>query len=340
MSSALENDLLLEALKLVQNYYERSDIEEMAINRPGEVWLKIIGGGWVAESAPEITYRYIVALCRVLANVTEQNFDKDLMPILSATLPGGHRFQAIIGSNVRYELADTTGISVCIRQFRRDKRFTLEAYKLEAGKTLRTKDEDDKKYKRQRYSDSPYDDLIQAVGKGEAVLISGATSTGKTTFLNAMVEFLPETKRVITVEDTREIILPHVNRVHLVVSRTGATNKVGYSEVLDAVVRMTPDVIICGEVSTTNAKALYRLMTTGHTNFMATIHAETPEMALQAFWQNLAQGDMKVDPETTIDILSKAFGRIVQIDRAKGERVVTGIEIPSMIRDAIKNTAV
>jgi type IV secretion system protein VirB11 len=98
---------------------------------------------------------------------------------------------------------------------------------------------------------------------------------------------------------------------------------------------MTPDVIICGEISVTNAKSIYRLMTTGHSNFMATIHAESPEMALRAFWQNLTQENPNLDAAAAIGILARSFGRIVQIDRSSGERVITAVDAPSLVHQVL-----
>lgn len=330
----LTNQLLFQALKPLQFYYERDEVEEIAINNPGFVWLKT-GNGWEKESAPEMDFKFVVALCRILANVSEQDFDKDRVPILSATLPGGHRFQAMIGTNVRYDIGDTQGICLCIRRFKKEKRIRLEDYQLKPGQMIATPSKEHNKHA--RYSDTPFEDLIAAVEHGEAVLISGATASGKTTFLNALVEYVPHTKRVVTVEDTREIMLPQENRVHLVVSRTQGTNSVDYNHVLDSVVRLTPDVIIAGEISVGNVKAIYRLMTTGHSNFFATIHADSPEMAVRAFWQNLTQADLNLDPQAVLEIISCAFGRIVQIDRSSNQRIVTGVEVPALIKDTLAN---
>jgi type IV secretion system protein VirB11 len=122
-----------------------------------------------------------------------------------------------------------------------------------------------------------------------------------------------------------------------VVSRTETVNGVDFMRVVDAVVRMTPDVIICGEISIANAPGVFRLMTTGHTNFMATIHASSPESALRAFYQNLAQTNPGIDADTAIDIIGSAFGRIVQIDRHGSRRIVTAIDIPGLTRSAVES---
>jgi type IV secretion system protein VirB11 len=334
--SALTNELLMNALKPFRRYYDSPEMEEIAINRPGELYVKPLGGHWQPAEAPEISIKLLHALCRMLANVTEQDFDPNALPILSATLPGGHRFQAVIGPNVRYDMSDTHGVAINIRRFDKNKKFQLEDFNLRPGEKIAVHEDVHRGLHKRRYSEFIYEDLVQAVAHGEAVLISGATSTGKTTFLNALVEHIPLNNRLITVEDTREVMVKHPNRVHFVVSRTAAANKVTYAHVLDAIVRMTPDAIICGEISITNAKSIYRLMTTGHSNFMATIHADSPEMALRAFWQNLAQTDPEIDPQAVIEILTRSFGRIVQIDRRSGKRVITAVDAPNVVEKVMK----
>jgi type IV secretory pathway ATPase VirB11/archaellum biosynthesis ATPase len=337
-NGGLSNELLNRALEPFSEFYDREGVEEIAINQPGEVWVKMVGGSgtWIRKEAPEITFKLVLTACRIFANITEQDFDRDQLPILAGTLPGGHRFQAVVGSNVRYDMGHTQGVAICIRRYHQGKKMSLSSFKLEPGRALAGAALAGVGH--QRYSDFAYDDLIATIEHGEAVLISGATSTGKTTFLNALINYIPLDRRVITVEDAREVLVAHPNHVHFVVSRTTSTNQVGYAHILDSVVRLTPDVIICGEISITNAKSIYRLMTTGHSNFMATIHAETPEMALRAFWQNLTQTDPHLDARAAIEIISRTFGRIVQIDRSTGERMVTNVDIPQLMDRVAKTT--
>lgn len=339
-SSGLDNELLNRCLAPFREFYDADGVEEVAVNQPGEIWVKMVGGSgtWVRKEAPELTFKLIMSACRMFANITEQDFDREKVPILAGTLPGGHRFQAVVGTNVRYDIGHTQGVAICIRRYHQGKKMSLSSFKLEPGKALAGHAVGGVGH--HRYSEFAYDDLIATVDHGEAVLISGATSTGKTTFLNALINYIPLDRRVITVEDAREVLVPHQNHVHFVVSRTGSTNQVGYAHILDSVVRLTPDVIICGEISITNAKSIYRLMTTGHANFMATIHAETPEMALRAFWQNLTQTDPHLDAKAAIEIISRTFGRIVQIDRSTGERLVTNVDIPQLMERVAQTTVV
>jgi type IV secretion system protein VirB11 len=326
------NPLLAESLRRLAVHYAAGDIEEIAVNRPGEVWRKHLGEGWEATADPALTEDYLLLLCQHLANVSGQQFHRTRLPLLYATLPEGHRFTAVAGSSVRYDMGDSRGIAVNVRVFDVNRRMTLDRYGLRRDSGLAA---EPLRHGLRRYAGSPLEDLLAAVEHREAILISGATATGKTSFLNAIVCHLPPDCRVVTVEDTREVIVPHPNRVHLVVSRTETGGGLSFMRVVDAVVRMTPDVIICGEIGIANAPGVFRLMTTGHTNFMATIHASSPEAALKAFYQNLAQSNPGIDAAAALEIIGAAFGRIVQIDRLGNRRLVTAIDIPGLAQRAL-----
>lgn len=330
------NRLLDATLKKFARHYAGAEVEEVAVNRPGEVWVKKPGGAWEAEADDALTEDYLLSVCRQLANVSGQIFHPERMPLLYATLPQGHRFTAVVGRTVRHAIGDHRGIAITIRVFNPERRVPLEGYGLAANAAL---DGPPPGGGHRRYRPSPLEDLLAAIANREAVLVSGATASGKTTFLNAMIRHLPAESRLVTVEDSREVVVPHANRVHLVVSRTESGDGVDFMRVVDAVVRMTPDVIVCGEIGIANAPGVFRLMTTGHTNFMATIHAGSPDAALRAFYQNLAQANPGLDARAVVEIIAASFGRIVQIDRLGGRRVVTAIEIPDLARASLAGVA-
>jgi type IV secretion system protein VirB11 len=326
------NPLLADSLTILASHYEAPDIEEIAVNRPCEIWVKPAGGDWQARQDDRLSETYLLTLCRHLANVGGQSFHPLRRPILYASLPQGHRFTAVTGSAVRYDRGDSRGVAISVRLFDPARRIGFDRYGLAKKAPLPGTPA---RHGQLRYDDSPLEDLLEAVRHREAVLISGATSTGKTSFLNVLVDYLPGDARVLTVEDTREVTLPQKNRVHLVVSRVEDSQGVDFMAVVDAAVRLTPDVIICGEIGITNAPAVFRLMTTGHTNFMATIHAHSPEAALRAFYQNLAQANPGIDAGAAIEIIASSFGRIVQIDRQGNRRLVTAIDIPRLTEQAL-----
>jgi len=321
------NPLLADSLAILASHYDDRAVEEIAVNRPGELWRKTHGGDWRVCQDERLSEVYLLTLCRQLANCSGQSFHPVHRPILYTSLPEGHRFTAIVGGAVRYDRGDSRGVAITVRLFDPTRRIAFERYGLAAGSPLPGTP---MVHGRHRYEDSPLEDLLAALRHREAILISGATSTGKTSLLNALVDHLPGDSRILTVEDSREVMLPQPNRVHLVVSRTESSPGIDFMAVVDAAVRLTPDVIICGEIGITNAPAVFRLMTTGHTNFMATIHANSPEAALRAFYQNLAQANPGIDAAAAMEIIGSSFGRIIQIDRQGGRRLVTAIDIPAL----------
>jgi type IV secretory pathway ATPase VirB11/archaellum biosynthesis ATPase len=226
-----------------------------------------------------LTKQYLVDLIHTIANVYGRPFDPvNGIPVVYAELPGGRRFSAIAGPNVQYDENDVTGgVAINIRNHIAHST-SFENYGLSRGKPLlRVKPRENVR------PDDPYEKLMSAINDGSPIMISGATATGKTTFLNHMLTLIDKDCRVITVEDTREINVPQLNRVHFILSRTEQNNNFNYARLLDLVVRMTPDVIIGGEISTDNAAVLWEMLGTGHDHFYTTIHAESAEAAYAAF---------------------------------------------------------
>ena len=172
--------------------------------------------------------------------------------------------------------------------------------------------------------EDPYERLLLSIKRGDHILVSGATSTGKTTFLNNLLKILDIHKRIVTIEDTRELLVPHPNRVHLVLSRTEQTNEMDYAKIIDLVVRFTPDAIIGGEISTSNAGALWELMGSGHDNCLATIHAESSEAAYQAFTDRILHTYPTIDRAKTIEEMRHKL-RVVQINRDGNLRAITEV---------------
>ena len=309
-------------LKPVAEFYTPEFVEEIAINHAGQVWMRLHGAHipWVAYDAPQLSKQYLVDLIHTVANIYERPFDPiHGMPVVYATLPGNHRFSAIAGPNVQYDERDITGgVAMSIRGGGAPDT-SFENYHLERGKKLLKV-----KPRESVRPDDPYDRLMSAINDGSPILISGATATGKTTFLNHMLTLIDQNSRVITVEDAREIRVPQSNRVHFVLSRTEQTNDFNYARLLDLVVRMTPDVIIGGEISTDNASVLWEMLGTGHDHFYTTIHAESAEAAYAAFADRILHTQPAYDRGELIDEMKKKI-RVVQLSRDGALRAVTEV---------------
>ena len=317
--------VLESVLRPLSYWYNQDNIEEVAINRSKQIWLRLRGKRaypWVMYKDEKLTKEYLTDLLYIIANTYELPFDPiSGTPVVYAAIPGEHRFSAICGRNVMYDEEDLTGgIALTIRVHSEDVAFGLQDYGLSQGNQLHKinplKDIKD--------PDDPYEKLLISIKRGDHILVSGATATGKTTFLNNLLKILDIHKRILTIEDTRELIVPHPNRVHLVLSRTAQTNELTYAKVIDLVVRFTPDAIIGGEISTGNAGAIWELMGSGHDNCLATIHAESSEAAYEAFADRILHSYPTMDRQKTIEEMKKKL-RVVQINRDGNLRAVTEV---------------
>lgn len=313
-------------------YYTHPDIEEIVINQPGEVWLrrrrpKPGEDIWMVTNDETLTMAYLERVCRIIANSNDQNFGSGpgQTPVIYATLPGRHRFTAAMYKNVVYDEATPKGgVAMAIRQAtQEDQVIEYSAFGLTAG----TRVEAPSKFKQQ--ADRSRDDLQKlrnAIDKNSHFIVSGATSTGKTTLLNKIIADLDPKLRVITIEDTRELHVPHRNRVHIVLSRTEQINNFNDARAIDLVVRMTPDIIICGEVSKSNAATIWELTGSGHGSMMTTIHAEDPEEALRTFIKRMQETRPNLREESLFEEMKQKF-TVVQIERDHtGARRITAIE--------------
>ncbi|MCL1902783.1 MAG: Flp pilus assembly complex ATPase component TadA [Alphaproteobacteria bacterium] len=319
----MPNIVLDTLIKPLEEFFMPEFVEEIAINRAGEVWMRLHGARvpWVAYPAKQLSKQYLVDLIHTVANVYERPFEPSRgIPVVYATLPGNHRFTAIAGPNVMYDDNDVTGgVAMNIRgHFSKD----IDAFKnyhLEKGAQLLKV-----KPRKKERPDDPFERLMSAINDGSPILISGATSTGKTTFLNHILTLIDQNSRVITVEDAREIQVKQKNRVHFVLSRTEQNNEFNYARMLDLVVRMTPDVIIGGEISTSNASVMWEMMGTGHDHFYTTIHAESADAAYAAFADRILHTQPAYSREELITEMRKKL-HVVQLSRDGALRAVTEV---------------
>lgn len=279
---------------------ETKNLVELSVNKPREVGLEIAGCGYQFQKAEQLDYAYWVLLCHVLANQNGVVFNPQHQPRVSTALPGGHRFEAMVGKNVEHSL------SISIR-IKRAISIALEHFGLSGALKER---------------------IIHLVQTGANMVISGGTSSGKTTFLNQLIAYIPEHTRILTVEDTRELEVPHLNRKHYIVSRNEANPAIGYSEMIDHLMRSRPDVIVAGEISVSNAFPVVRLFNSGHSGFMCTVHANSPELALSAaIPQNVRLAGL--DSVGVCELLYETVDIVLQLHRqSDGQRQVTEILFP------------
>lgn len=331
--------ILRQTLKPIYHWLDHAEIEEIAINRPGELWQRLrkpINGDqyWIRHEAPELTRQYLTRISHQIANSQNvPDFSEDGMPVVFGTIPGGHRFAAGIGANIQFNDPDHTddmgSICICIRRHVKGAVISLESLKIRRGEAAT--ESVASIFNKKNDPEDAFARIYNALTRGDHILISGATGSGKTSLITRLINEISANKRIITVEDTRELTVPGLNRVHIKMSRTGQPNKMTYSVVRDLIVRMTPDIVMAGEISNFNAATVWELMTTGHGHFMTTIHAESPEEAITTFINCISNSRANAGNSDTIDRneLKKSMMdklRIIQMknDTIKG-RHISGI---------------
>jgi pilus assembly protein CpaF len=172
--------------------------------------------------------------------------------------------------------------------------------------------------------------LLEALVRDRrSIAISGATGTGKTTLLNALLGAVPETERVVLVEETPELRPACIHSVSLIARPPNieGAGEVTLAALVRAALRMRPDRIVVGEVRGEEALAALAAMSTGHEGSMVTVHARGPDDALQRLVALALQGGSGASEAALERQVTRALDVVVQLGRdARGRRVVTGLE--------------
>ena len=181
--------------------------------------------------------------------------------------------------------------------------------------------------------------LKVAVGCRLNLLVSGGTGAGKTTLLNVLSGFIGSTERIVTIEDSAELMLrqKHVVRLETRPANIEGKGHIRQRELVVNALRMRPDRIIVGEVRGEEALDMLQAMNTGHDGSLTTIHANSPRDALYRLDTMVAMANLNIPDRAIRQQVASAIELVVQIARlSDGTRKVTAIsEITGMERDVI-----
>lgn len=299
-----------------QPWLERDDVTEIMVNRPGEAWIETSGGaGLQREPAPEIDDRLIEQLAYQIARETHQGINRE-RPVLAATLPDGARIQIIA--------PPATPRHWCLA-VRRHRLRDVPLSDFAAGPVTPPARP---VFRRAEALRDPVGFLAEAVAARATILVSGGTSSGKTTFLNALLGLVPADERVIVVEDTPEVRLRHANAVQLVaVKGEMGEARLSTNDLLQASLRMRPDRIVLGELRGEEAVSFLRAINTGHPGSVSTIHANSPAAALEQLALMVMQAGLGLSHDETITYARSVIDVVVQLDRSGGRRQVSDLLI-------------
>lgn len=171
------------------------------------------------------------------------------------------------------------------------------------------------------------------------LLISGGTGAGKTTLLNALSAYIPETERIVTIEDSAELQLqqPHVVRLETRPPNIEGRGEVTQRDLVKNALRMRPDRIVIGEVRGGEAIDMLQAMNTGHDGSLTTVHANTPRDALARLETMIQMTGMRLSDRAMRQQIASALNLVVQVARmSDGSRRVTSIsEITGMEGETI-----
>jgi pilus assembly protein CpaF len=290
-------DVILPFLRPIAHLIQDPEVSEIMVNGSGRVFVE--REGLLREvanvSLDERNLRVAVKnIARALGDdVSEEH------PILDARLPDGSRVAAV------FPPCSVGGTTLTIRKFQ-TRFFTAEELVRIGTMTpevLAT--------------------LRDAIAAGANVLISGGTSTGKTTVLNALATFLPADERIVLVEETAELQIEHANLVQFEARREHPQSPaVTIRELLRATLRHRPDRIIVGEVRGGEAFDLLQALNTGHAGSLSTIHANSAPQALGRLASCALQSGVELPYQAVRQQIADAIHVVLHLGRTDRRRYV------------------
>ena len=329
---------LREYLRPLAPFLADPTITEVCINRPGEVFTEG-PGGWYRHELPAAHLGWCRKLAQLVATFSAQKINEQC-PMLSGSLPDGERVQLTMPP-----ACEPGTIAVTIRK---PSLCTLTPAQYEAAgfhdevpdgaapqaEALATLSAVDRKLLALRSARRFWDFYALAIRERKNIVISGATGSGKTTFGRALVAFIPEDERLLTIEDVRELFLPnHPNRVHLLYSEGGqGTAELTGKTLLQACLRMKPDRVLLAELRSKVAYDYIVNISSGHPGSITTVHAGSVAGAFEmlmlrvkesAEGQSLARAEIQALLRAEVDIVvqvqqvkrSDAQGRLRKVRR-------------------------
>jgi len=316
---AADGQLYLDSyLAPISRWLAREDVTDIYINRPGEIWVESLGGPIERHDAAVLDAATLNRLARQIAAANAQGVNRE-HPLLAASLPDGSRVQVVLPPATRGDVA------IAIR------RHVVQELRLESYRETICTDprvvpggSDDWQA---RIASDPIAALRDAVRERRTILVSGGTSSGKTTFLNALLREVPEDERLITIEDAGELQIRQPNTVGLIAARgSQGEAEVTAEDLLIAALRMRPDRIILGEIRGAEAMTFLRAINTGHPGSLSTIHADSPEGAIDQLALLAMQAGGKLTWDDLVRYITKSIDIIVQLARSGGRRKITAIK--------------
>ena len=170
----------------------------------------------------------------------------------------------------------------------------------------------------------------QAVEDRLNILVSGGTSSGKTTVARALLALAHSDERLVTIEDAVELRPTHANTVALVADRREGSDRTA-SKLMQSALRMRPDRLVLGEIRGAEAYDFLEAINTGHPGSITTIHADSPNLALERMSLMVMQTGVRLSRADVIEYARSTIDMIVQVGRRDGRRGILEVALADHI---------
>src|SRR6266436_3812202 len=303
-------ELILPFLKPIEHLILDDAISEVMVNGPDHVFVEKAG---FLQEVPGVSLgeRSLMVAVKNIARRLGDDIS-ETKPILDSRLPDGSRVAAVIPP------CSLTGITLTIRKFSA-RHFEMEDL-IRAG-TL------------DRALANRLEDYVLS---RKNLLVSGGTGSGKTTLTASLARFIPPDERILLIEDTAEIRLPHQNLVRFEARREqNGAPAVSIRDLLKASLRHRPDRILLGEIRSGEAFDLLQLLNTGHSGTLSTIHASSAKQGLARFTSCVLQSGIDLPYRAIKTNIGDSLDVVIQIERRPGRRFISEVlEINGYAPDA------
>lgn len=312
-------------LRPLKPWLEEDGVSEISINKPGFVWIEAAGKPREMFEVPALTADLLEQLSRQIAAATDQIVNEE-KPLLSAALPSGERVQVVAPpaapNGFAFSIRKQVLRNMSLNDYAKQGAFKMTRLTREAELS-----DEVQELKKLLSEKKVHEFLTKAVQSHQNMVISGGTSTGKTTFLNALLQEIPLDERLITIEDTREVNAPHGNMLNLIAAK-GDQGKalITIQDLLEATLRLRPDRIILGELRGKEAYTFLRAINTGHPGSICTLHADSPKGAIDQLSLMVLQANLGLSRSEIKDYVESMIDIVIQLKREGSRRYISAIQ--------------